>query len=41
MHFLLDNIEINLTSGVIIKEGEVTNVRAKTLQVLKFLILNK
>ncbi|MBU2893748.1 tetratricopeptide repeat protein [Colwellia sp. D2M02] len=41
MRFTLADIEINLTAGVIIKDGEKINVRAKTLLVLKYLITHQ
>lgn len=41
MRFTLADIELNLTSGVITKEGQQISVRAKTLLVLKHLITHK
>jgi len=38
MRFTLNGIELNLTAGSIIHQDEVTNIRAKTLLVLKYLI---
>lgn len=41
MRFTLNDIELNLTSGLLIKQGNVTKIRAKTLLVLKYLITHK
>lgn len=41
MRFTLADIDINLTSGVITKEGKQISVRAKTLLVLRYLITHK
>jgi DNA-binding winged helix-turn-helix (wHTH) protein/tetratricopeptide (TPR) repeat protein len=41
MRFTLDDIELNLTTGIITKEDKQISVRAKTLLVLKHLIANK
>jgi len=41
MQLLINNIDVNLTSGIVVKEDKRTNIRAKTLQVLQYLIENK
>jgi len=41
MRFTLDDIELNLTAGIITKAGKQISVRAKTLLVLKYLIVHK
>jgi len=41
MQFTLNDFELNLTSGSITHQGQVTNIRAKTLLVLKYLITHK
>jgi DNA-binding winged helix-turn-helix (wHTH) protein/Tfp pilus assembly protein PilF len=38
---LHDNVELNLTAGLIIKEDHEVTIRAKTLLVLKYLIIHK
>jgi len=38
MRFTLNDIELNLTAGILIKDGQTINIRAKTLSVLKYLI---
>lgn len=38
MQFTLNDIEINLTAGIMIKDGQTLSIRAKTLSVLKYLI---
>jgi len=41
MQYILDDIKLDLNSGLIFKNGNKINIRAKTLLVLKFLIENK
>jgi DNA-binding winged helix-turn-helix (wHTH) protein len=41
MQFTLNEFELNLTSGLITHQGQVTNIRAKTLLVLTYLITHK
>ena len=41
MQFTLNEFELNLTSGSITHQGQVTNIRAKTLLVLTYLISHK
>ena len=41
MQFTLNEFELNLTSGSITHQGQVTNIRAKTLLVLTYLITHK
>ncbi len=41
MRFTFDDIELNLTAGVLIKDGQTINIRAKTLLVLKYLIAHQ
>jgi DNA-binding winged helix-turn-helix (wHTH) protein/tetratricopeptide (TPR) repeat protein len=41
MQLLINNIDVNLTSGVVVKDDNRSNIRAKTLQVLQCLIENK
>jgi DNA-binding winged helix-turn-helix (wHTH) protein/tetratricopeptide (TPR) repeat protein len=41
MQFTLNDFELNLTSGSITHQGRVTNIRAKTLLVLKYLITHQ
>lgn len=41
MRFIVNGIELNLTSGLIISQGETSAIRAKTLLVLKYLINHK
>jgi DNA-binding winged helix-turn-helix (wHTH) protein/tetratricopeptide (TPR) repeat protein len=41
MRFTLNDIELNLTAGVLIKDGQTINIRAKTLSVLKYLITHQ
>ena len=41
MQFTLNEFELNLTSGSITYQGQVTNIRAKTLLVLTYLISHK
>ncbi len=41
MRFNYNEIELNLTAGMLIKDGQTISIRAKTLLVLKYLIANK
>lgn len=41
MRYILDDIKLDLISGLIFKNGKKITIRAKTLLVLKFLIENK
>jgi len=41
MRFTFNNIELNLTAGVLIKDGQTISIRAKTLLVLKYLIAHQ
>jgi len=41
MRFTLNDIELNLTAGVLIKDGQTISIRAKTLLVLKYLITHQ
>ncbi|NQZ79634.1 MAG: winged helix-turn-helix domain-containing protein [Colwellia sp.] len=41
MQLLINNIEVNLTSGSVLKDNNRINIRAKTLQVLQCLIKNR
>jgi len=41
MRFTLNDIELNLTAGVLIKDGQTISIRAKTLSVLKYLITHQ
>ncbi|MFT5760049.1 MAG: DNA-binding winged helix-turn-helix (wHTH) protein/tetratricopeptide (TPR) repeat protein [Alteromonadaceae bacterium] len=41
MQLIINSIDVNLTSGVVVKDNNRTNIRAKTLQVLQCLIENK
>jgi DNA-binding winged helix-turn-helix (wHTH) protein/tetratricopeptide (TPR) repeat protein len=38
MRFTLNDIELNLIAGLVVKDGQTINIRAKTLSVLKYLI---
>jgi len=38
MRFTFNDIELNLTAGLLIKDGQTISIRAKTLLVLKYLI---
>ena len=41
MRFTFNDIELNLTAGLLIKEGQTISIRAKTLLVLKYLIAHQ
>ena len=41
MRFTYNDTELNLTAGVLVKDGQTISIRAKTLLVLKYLISNK
>ncbi|PKG81461.1 CadC family transcriptional regulator [Colwellia sp. 75C3] len=41
MRFTFNDIELNLTAGVLIKDGQTISIRAKTLLVLKYLIAHQ
>jgi DNA-binding winged helix-turn-helix (wHTH) protein len=41
MQFTVNEFELNLTSGSLTYQGQVTNIRAKTLLVLTYLINHK
>ena len=41
MRFTFNDIELNLTAGVLIKDGQTISIRAKTLLVLKYLITHQ
>ncbi|KGJ90860.1 winged helix-turn-helix domain-containing protein [Colwellia psychrerythraea] len=41
MRFTFNDIELNLTAGLLIKDGQTISIRAKTLLVLKYLIAEK
>ena len=41
MRFTFNDSELNLTTGLLIKDGQTISIRAKTLSVLKYLIAEK
>jgi DNA-binding winged helix-turn-helix (wHTH) protein len=41
MRFTFNDIELNLTAGLLIKDGQTISIRAKTLLVLKYLIAHQ
>ena len=41
MRFIFNDSELNLTAGLLIKDGQTISIRAKTLLVLKYLITHK